>query len=152
MSNEKVIVTENKNKLIISTPGPQGPRGRTILNGSGAPSNNLGLSGDFYYDIDTTRFYGPKPSDITWTGAQNYLLNNAASDYAKSMTWEMAQVKYDDIEEYYYVELDHNLNFCPNITVKDSTKDVVETGIEYKSLNTVKLTMAQSFSGTAYLS
>lgn len=152
MSNEKIIVTENKNKVIISTPGPQGPRGRTILNGTGAPSNNLGLAGDFYYDIDTTRFYGPKPSDITWTGAQNYLLNNAASDYAKSINWEIAQVVYDNDEQYYYVELIHNLNFYPNITVKDSTQDVVETGIEYVDLNKLKLTMAQPFSGTAYLS
>ena len=152
MSNEKVIVKENKNKVVISTPGPQGPRGRTILNGSGAPSNNFGLSGDFYYDVDTTRFYGPKPSDLTWAGAQNYLLNNLASDYAKSMSWEMTDVKWDNSKEYYYVELEHNLNFCPNVTVKDSTKDVVETGIEYDSLNKIKLTMAQSFSGIAYLS
>lgn len=42
MANEKVIVTENKNKVVISTPGPQGPRGRTILNGTGAPSESLG--------------------------------------------------------------------------------------------------------------
>lgn len=150
--SEKIIVTENKNKVIINTPGPQGPRGRTILNGSGAPSNNLGLAGDFYYDKDTTRFYGPKPSDTTWSGALNYLLNNAASDYAKSISWELAEVEWDNNESYYYVELEHNLNFCPNVTVKDSTKDVVETGIEYKDLNTIKLTMAQSFSGTAYLS
>lgn len=150
--SEKIIVKENKNKVIISTPGQQGPRGRTILNGVGAPSNNLGLSGDFYYDIDTTRFYGPKPSDLTWAGAQNYLLNNAASDYAKSISWELAQVNFDNEEQYYYVNLTHNLNFYPNITVKDSSKDVVETGLEYVDLNTIKLTMAQSFSGTAYLS
>ena len=152
MSNEKVIVKENKNKVVISTPGPQGPRGRTILNGSGAPSNNLGLAGDFYYDTSTTRFYGPKPSDLTWAGALNYLLHNAASDYSKSMSWEMTDVKWDNEKEYYYVELEHNLNFCPNVTVKDSTKDIVETGIEYDSLNKIKLTMAQSFSGMAYLS
>lgn len=152
MANEKVIVKQTTNKVIVSTPGQQGVRGRTILNGTGAPSNNLGLEGDFYYDINTTRFYGPKPSDMTWTGAENYLLNNAASDYAKSMGWELAEVQWDDNKNYYYVNLQHNLNFYPNVTIKDSTKDVVETGIEYTSLNIITLTMAQPFSGTAYLS
>jgi len=34
---ENVIVTEQINKVIIQTPGPQGPRGRSILNGNGSP-------------------------------------------------------------------------------------------------------------------
>lgn len=151
MANEKVIVKQTTNKVIVSTPGNQGPRGRTILNGTGAPSNNLGLEGDFYYDVNTTRFYGPKLTDLTWVGAENYLLNNAASDYAKYMSWELAQVT-GPTDGIYSVQLDHNLNFYPNITIKDSSGDVVETGIEYDSLNTITLTMAQPFSGTAYLS
>lgn len=151
MANEKVIVKQTTNKVIVSTPGHQGPRGRTILNGTGAPSNNLGLEGDFYYDVNTTRFYGPKPTDLTWVGSENYLLNNAASDYAKYMSWELAQVT-GPTDGTYSVQLDHNLNFYPNITIKDSSGDVVETGIEYNSLNTIILTMAQPFSGTAYLS
>lgn len=149
--SEKVIIKKTENKVIVSSPGPQGQRGRTILNGSGAPANNLGIAGDFYYDIDTTRFYGPKPSDVTWAGALNYLLNNAASDYAKYMSWELAQVS-GPTDGIYSVQLDHNLNFYPNITIKDSSGDVVETGIEYDDLNTITLTMAQPFSGTAYLS
>lgn len=151
MANEKVIVKQTTNKVIVSTPGNQGPRGRTILNGTGAPSNNLGLEGDFYYDVNTTRFYGPKLSDITWAGSENYLLNNAASDYSKHMSWELAEVT-GPTDGIYSVELNHNLNFYPNITIKDSSGDVVETGIEYDSLNKITLTMAQPFSGTAYLS
>ena len=54
---EKVIVTEVVNDVIVSSPGPQGPRGRTILNGTGVPSNNLGLEGDFYYDKSLSKFY-----------------------------------------------------------------------------------------------
>lgn len=151
MSNEKVIVRETTNKVIVSTTGIQGPRGKTILNGTGSPANNLGLEGDFYYDTNTTRLYGPKLSDITWAGATNYLLNNAPSDYSKSMSWELAQVV-NPMPNVYYVELTHNLNFYPNITIKDSSGDVVETGIEYDTLNKITLTMAQPFSGTAYLS
>lgn len=150
MANEKVIVKQTTNKVIVSTPGQQGPRGRTILNGLGAPANNLGLTGDFYYDRDTTRFYGPKLSDLTWNGADNYLLNNAASDFSRSMSWEIAQL--EETSEGYSITLDHDLNFCPNVTVKDSAGDVCETGIEYVSFNTITLTMAQPVSGTAYLS
>jgi hypothetical protein len=76
---EKVIVTETKNKVIVSSPGPQGPRGNTILNGFGAPANNLGLQNDFYLDITTSRFYGPKLSDATWSGANSFLLAASSS-------------------------------------------------------------------------
>lgn len=76
---EKVIVTEQKNKVIVSSPGPQGPRGNTILNGSGAPANNLGLQNDFYVDNVSKRFYGPKLSDSTWSGASSFLLAASSS-------------------------------------------------------------------------
>jgi hypothetical protein len=71
---EKVIVTETINRVIVSSPGPQGPRGNTILNGNGAPSNNLGIQNDFYIDNATSRFYGPKLSSTTWVGANSFLL------------------------------------------------------------------------------
>ena len=148
---EKVIVKETKNKVIISTPGPQGPRGRTILNGSGAPSANLGLSGDFYYNTLTTDFYGPKLSDITWSDATVIKFIQEGAEYAYTTSWELAQVS-GPINNQYYVEINHNLGFYPNATIKDSAGDLVETGIDYSSTNKITLTMAQPFSGTAYLS
>jgi hypothetical protein len=72
--NEKIIVTETVNNLIVSSPGPQGVRGNTILNGSGAPAANLGIANDFYIDNVAKRFYGPKISDTTWSGASSFLL------------------------------------------------------------------------------
>lgn len=39
----------------------------TILNGHGAPSNVIGVNGDFYYDVDNVRWYGPKASSA-WGG------------------------------------------------------------------------------------
>ncbi len=60
-SNPTVVVVEEVKKVVLNTPGPQGPRGKTILNGNGVPADNLGFEGDFYYDKLTTRFYGPKP-------------------------------------------------------------------------------------------
>ena len=143
---ESVIVTQVVNDVIISSPGPQGPRGKSILNGNGVPSENFGLEGDFYYDKQTTRFYGPKPSDVTWTGATSYLLNMTLE-----YSWELTQVT-GPVSGEYSVEINHNLGMKPNITIKSSSGDVLETGIDYNSNNKITLKMAQPFSGTAYLS
>jgi hypothetical protein len=70
-NNNQVVVTEVVNDVVVSSLGPQGPRGKTILNGEGVPAENLGLEGDFYYDKLTTKFYGPKPNDLTWAGANS---------------------------------------------------------------------------------
>lgn len=148
---EKVIVTEVKNKVIVRSPGPQGPAGRTILNGTSAPANNLGVAGDFYYNTTTTDFYGPKLTDLSWSGATVIKFIQEGSDYAYSSSWELAQVT-GPVNGIYSVELTHNLGFFPNATVKSSSGDMLETGIEYNSINKITLTMAQPFSGTAYLS
>ena len=143
---EKVIVTEVVNDVIISSPGPQGPRGRTILNGEGVPAGNLGLEGDFYYDKLTTRFYGPKLSNTTWDTATNYLLSTMTLSYPFSI----AQVT--DQGSYWALEITHNMGYNPNVTVKNSAGDILETGIDYNSINKITLIMAQPFGGIAYLS
>ena len=148
---ETVIVTQTVNDVVISTPGPQGPAGRTILNGTGAPANNLGVTGDFYYNTNTTDFYGPKLSDLSWSGATVIKFIQEGSDYAYSTSWEISQVT-GPINGVYSVSITHNLGFYPNATVKTSSGDVLETGIEYNNINQITLTMAQPFSGTAYLS
>jgi hypothetical protein len=145
---EKVIVSEVVNKVVVGTPGIQGPRGRTILNGMGTPAADLGLAGDFYYDKESTRFYGPKEVDNTWAGVTNYLL------YVENSfvyPWELSQVT-GPVNGVYSVRIPHNLHFNPNVTVKSSTGDVLETGIDYNSIDVLTLTMSQAFSGTAYLS
>jgi hypothetical protein len=54
--------------VIVSSAGVQGPAGNTIRSGTGAPSNTLGVDGDYY--ADTTDYptsltlYGPKAG--TW--------------------------------------------------------------------------------------
>ena len=149
--SEKVIVTEVKNKVIIKSPGPQGPSGRTILNGTSAPANNLGVTGDFYYNTVTTDFYGPKITDLSWSSATVIRLVQEGSEYSYSTSWEIAQVT-GPVLGVYSVSITHNLGFFPNVTTKDSSGETVETGLEYVNANTIKLTMAQPFSGTAYLS
>jgi len=146
---ESVKVIEQKNKVIVSTPGPQGPRGRTILSGSSSPANNLGLSGDFYFNSTTSEFYGPKLEDSTWSGSGKILL--AAEPENFSYSWEMSQIT-GPVSGIYSVAINHNLGFNPNVSVKSSSGDMLETGIDYNSTNRLTLTMAQPFSGTAYLS
>jgi hypothetical protein len=144
---ESVVVKEQINKVIISSPGPQGPRGRTILNGSGDPAPNLGLTGDFYFDTVSAAFHGPKVSDTTWSGASKIFLTNNTLAYS----WELAQVTGPTLGVYSVV-ISHGLGYQPNVTVKSSAGDILETGIDYNSTNQITLTMAQPFSGTAYLS
>jgi hypothetical protein len=149
--SEKIIVRETQNKVVISSPGPQGPRGKTILNGYGIPGNNLGLEGDFYVDNETHKFYGPKQNDITWSGANVIVLASDGADFAYHTSWELTQIT-GPVSNVYSIDITHNLGFFPNVTCKDSTGNIVETGIDYVNANTIKLTMAQPFSGTAYLS
>ncbi len=141
-----VVVKETINNVNILSPGPQGPRGKTILNGDGAPSENLGLEGDFYYDKATTRFYGPKPTDSTWVGAANFLLTTSTLAYSFSIGQLVDQ------GSYWSLEISHNMGYYPNVTIKNSAGDIVETGIDYNSINKITLTMAQPFGGIAYLS
>jgi hypothetical protein len=141
-----VIVQETVNNVNILSPGPQGPRGKSILNGNGVPSENLGLEGDFYYDKTTTRFYGPKPTDSTWVGATSFLLTTSTFTYSFSIGQVIDQVSY------WSLEIVHNMGYYPNVTIKNSAGDIVETGIDYNSINKITLTMAQPFGGIAYLS
>jgi len=143
---ETIVVTVPNNEVVVSTPGPQGPRGKSILNGNGVPAENLGLEGDFYYDKLTTRFYGPKPTDATWAGATNYLLSTSTLTYPFSIGQVTNQ------GSYWALEITHNMGYNPNVTVKNSAGDILETGIDYNSINKITLTMAQPFGGIAYLS
>ena len=152
MTENQIIVNQTINEVVVSSPGPQGPRGKTILNGAGVPANNLGLQGDFYFNTLNNDFYGPKLSDLTWDAAKIIRLVTK-DDIAYQYTWELAQVHSSDQHSSdYHVIINHNLGFSPNVTVKSSAGDVLETGIDYNSLNSLTLTMAQPFSGTAYLS
>lgn len=47
----------------IGETGMTGPAGSTILSGSTAPATALGAIGDFYLDLSTSNFYGPKKAE-----------------------------------------------------------------------------------------
>lgn len=142
----KLIVTENNPLVVVRASGAPG---RTIISGEGDPDNNLGVPGDFYFDKLTTRFWGPKDTNTdTWNVNNSFILDKQIS---LTHSWELAQVT-GPISGIYSVEIEHNLGFHPNVTVKSSSGDILETGIVYNSLYKITLTMAQPFSGTAHLS
>jgi parallel beta-helix repeat protein len=54
--------------VIVQPGGTSGPRGNSVLNGTGAPGSATGIDGDFYIDTTTATaltIYGPKASG-TW--------------------------------------------------------------------------------------
>jgi hypothetical protein len=146
-----INIVQVDNQVIISDSGIQGPSGRTILNGSGLPIDSNGVAGDFYFDIATNRFYGPKQTDGSWVNSNSILLYQEVSE---KISWSLAQVSSTpDSDGYYTVTLNTELLFQPNVTVIDSGGNAFETGVQYNESNkTVKLFMTSRFSGTAYLS
>src|SRR5262249_27183072 len=84
-AGQKVAHSSKKPKAKAGPPGPQGPAGpagsngapgapgadgKSVLNGSGAPSNSLGNNGDFYLDTASANqnLYGPKAGGV-WPGS-----------------------------------------------------------------------------------
>jgi hypothetical protein len=140
--NEDIVTLLIDEKIVtlnIGTTGPQGPRGTSVLSGSGEPSLSLGIVGDFYINTDTQEMYGPKTA-ISW-GIPVDLVTNQELGYvhiqsSPSSIWNIS----------------HNLGFIPNITVVNSFEEVVEGSYEYTSENTIRLTFDGPFSGKAYLS
>jgi hypothetical protein len=125
----------------ISETGPQGPRGSSVLSGSGEPNINLGELGDFYINNDTKEIYGPKTSEgwgfPTPIVGEAIQLGYVHTQNSPSDVWNIT----------------HGLGFIPNITVVDSAGTVVEGSYSYSGDgNTVVLTFIGSFSGKAYLS
>lgn len=57
--------------VIVSSPGTSGPRGNSVLNGSGAPSSGTGIDGDWYIDnsnVTALVIYGPKTAGAWGAG------------------------------------------------------------------------------------
>src|SRR5690554_5807910 len=69
--------------------GPQGPAGQdgadgadgsSFTAGAGAPTAGIGNEGDFYFDVETSTFYGPKGETDWSTGSVLPLTPNAGSN------------------------------------------------------------------------
>lgn len=58
--DNQVTVIENPNNVSVGLSGIQGPKGSSILSGSGSPTSNKGSVGDYYLDSSADILYGPK--------------------------------------------------------------------------------------------
>jgi hypothetical protein len=74
--DNNVKVTENINKVTISSVGVQGPKGTEIHQGIGGPTNSIGVIGDYYIDTATKEFYGPKTAS-GW-GSPDFIMGGNA--------------------------------------------------------------------------
>ncbi|GEM_PF-2089440 len=54
--------------------GPAGKDGSVIYSGEGYPANNIGVKGDYYFDIEIGNLYGPKITDGSWEAANVFSL------------------------------------------------------------------------------
>ena len=130
-----VTVQRTENIVEISSPGPQGPRGKGVLHGEGEPNNSLGIDGEFYIDTVTNKMYGPK-EDGSWgepvnLGGTYVHVQDTASD-----SWV----------------INHNLDYFPNVEIVNSAGTAVVGDYQYINQNVVIATFADPFAGKAYLS
>lgn len=82
-------------------------------------------------ELGVTGPQGPKGDNVTPADISHVHTQAIASD-----TWTIT----------------HTLNFYPNITVVDSSGNVVEGSYEYQGENTIIASFSGAFSGKAYLS
>ncbi len=61
--------------------GPPGDNGYSVLNGSGAPSDGLGVNGDFYINTSNYYIYGPKAGGVWPAGVSLVGPSGAAADH-----------------------------------------------------------------------
>lgn len=65
-TQNNVITVETIEQVILQEEGSRGPKGASVLKGSGAPASNVGIAGDYYLDSISQYIYGPKPTDSAW--------------------------------------------------------------------------------------
>ena len=129
------IVEVTENKVVVSAVGLQGPRGKGILSGSGAPSPYLGIDGEFYIDIDVNKIYGPKENG-QWPTAVNLGGTYVHNQDIASNSWA----------------INHNLDYYPNVSIVDSAKTTVVGDVQYIDTNNLVINFTDPFAGKAYLS
>lgn len=122
--------------------GPQGVQGRTGAQGTTGVQGTQGLIGQGAQGIQGPQGGAvPLDTDSLPEGVVNLYFTPSRVAFVHtqnvaSNTWFIT----------------HNLNFYPNITVKDSGGSIVEGEVAYTNANEITLTFSSSFSGTAYLS
>tara|TARA_Y100000356_G_C11194378_1_gene254034 strand:+ start:200 stop:679 length:480 start_codon:yes stop_codon:yes gene_type:complete len=108
----------------------------SLFYSTGAPSNSVGVDGDFYIDVSSGELYGPKAS-AAWPADALALIpkRNVHTQSVASASWAIT----------------HTLSGYPSVTIVDSAGTVVEGDVKYNSTSSLTLTFASAFTGKAYL-
>lgn len=138
-TNVDVSICESDVVVLSSEIGPQGPRGTQVLSGDSNPSPIIGLIGDQYINTTTGYLFGPKTESGWGDGVQ----------FAIQLD-DIAYVHYQTLASTTW-EIEHSLEFNPNITVVDLSGNVIEGDYQYSG-NTINATFSQAIAGAAYLS
>lgn len=136
-----INVCENNVEVLTGTTGPQGPRGTQVLSGIDDPSSIIGLIGDQYINTTTGFLFGPKTAYGWGTGT---LLGSGL--HISDVAYTHIQTSLSNVWE-----INHNLQFIPNITVVDLSGMTVEGERIYNS-GSVLISFSQPIAGAAYLS
>lgn len=134
-----VNICEQDVIILSSEMGPQGPKGTQVLSGDINPSPIIGLIGDQYINTTTGFLFGPKTESGWGDGVQ----------FAIQLD-DIAYVHYQTLTSNIW-EIEHSLQFNPNITVVDLSGNVIEGDYQYSG-NTITATFSQAIAGAAYLS
>lgn len=156
VDNSNIIdITVVDNQVILSDTGLTGPRGNSILNGIGEPTNETGVQGDFYLDIEVVggrpkyHLYGPKTYS-EWPVVDQQTGNRYVDLFTLPESNFIHTVTQNQASDTWVIE--HNLGFFPNVTTVDSAYTQVEGNVVYNSINRVTIYFSTAFAGYAYLS
>lgn len=140
--------------------GTQGVQGRTGTQGVQGRQGTQGLTGSGSQGVQGTQGIQGAGGGVSLQDVQDAIQNaalNSTDDLpegAENLYFTPSRVAYvhtQGTSSSSWV-ITHNLNFYPNITVKDSAGSIVEGEIVYDSANQVTLNFQAAFSGLAYLS
>lgn len=133
-----VTVDDETTDVFVSLIGTQGTRGPGFVSGNGSPTSEIGLVGDFYIDLDSSEFWGPKTSS-GWPASPFYIpgqtLRYVHTQASPSSSWI----------------INHPLGGYPSVMVSDSASTVVIGEVSYVSTSQVVVDFTTPFSGYAYL-
>lgn len=145
----QVIVDETTNTLEVvqsdttvevTSTGTQGIRGTIFISGNGLPTNDIGIDGDFYIDLDdSSAVYGPKVDGV-WPALAIGRFSQFTQRYVHTQgfaasTWIIT----------------HQLGGHPSVTVVNSLGIVVVGTVTYNSTSEIQVDFTAPFSGIAYL-
>ena len=91
--------------------------------------------------------------NVTGVLSVNGKTGNVTIDYPDINTDPVNHVKYvhNQANSSTTWEINHNLNFFPNVTILDNESRVIEADVQYLNPNSVRIVMNVALSGVAYL-